>query len=198
MAEVSFRGGAVIGLFSATWPFARLSVDEQRLRLSGIIQTLEFKPDEIVALQASSPLLPLCSQLRIVHNRQDSPEKVIFLCMGRGQPLLDKIVGSGFHPAGQPHLRAPGFVLRWPAVIALLAIWNALALLSNGHSIAMFLDFLFVFCLTTALPLSPGLRRCVLREGHHIGEILHCLRFIQCLSGGFTLVMIIGFLVRTW
>lgn len=187
----------MFGGMSASWPFARLAVSDECLLLSSGWNSVAFAPEDVVALEPYASIPLIAGGIRIVHNRQDYSKRVVFFCFGSGARLLEKITACGFSPCGEPHARAPGFVLRWWVVIAFVLVWNVLML--AGHpfaarqpmdgwaymAAAFFLTFGFVLALLT----SPWLQAKALREGHHIGEIRPVLHFLLQLAGGFYIVL---------
>jgi hypothetical protein len=96
MAEFSVTGGMRVGWLHATWPFARLTVSETGLRLSGLMSgSYSFAPGEVVSLDRIG--IPfLSSAIQIVHNRADYPSKIIFWGIGSTEDLLARIRETGF------------------------------------------------------------------------------------------------------
>jgi hypothetical protein len=53
-AKQTWRGGARIGLMNATWPFAVLKVNSERIVLDVVILgTYTFRPDQVVKLSVT-------------------------------------------------------------------------------------------------------------------------------------------------
>src|SRR5690242_5065188 len=123
MELYSFRGGARIGWFNASWPFARLRVGTDRLTLS-CFGSYEFSPSQVTVIEPVGFIPILFKGIRIHHNRPDYPEKIIFWCVGAREEVLDAISNSGFRAAGTPSLVRPGkaqaaFQLRLRLLLAL-------------------------------------------------------------------------------
>jgi TPR repeat protein len=104
MELYSFRGGARIGWLNASWPFARLRVDTDRLTLV-CLGTYGFSPSDVVAIEPVGSIPILRSGIRIRHNRANYPEAIIFWCLRSRDELLDAIRNSGFRAAGIPTAR---------------------------------------------------------------------------------------------
>jgi hypothetical protein len=198
MNPVSFTGGSRIGWINASWPFARLSVTAGRLTLK-TLGSYEFSPKQVIALEKEGSIPLLSSGIRIVHNRSDYPEKVIFWCVGGRDRVLRKIAESGFVAHGTPAStpRAKGMPLRWSVVIGSVVVWNLLMMLEfppgatrSSHvpglyfALACFLAFAF----STAIRLSPRVQSLVLREGHSVGAIKSFLTLLQLITGLMILV----------
>ena len=90
MSETSYRGGARIGWVNASWPFARLTVSADKLALASL-GTYEFSPLQVVSVEPYGSIPLLSSGIRIIHNRADYPEKIIFWCMGNRSRVLAEI-----------------------------------------------------------------------------------------------------------
>ena len=190
MSETSFRGGARIGWLNATWPFAKLSVSPNTLTLASR-GTYQFKPSEIVALEPHGSVPFFSTGIRIIHNRLDYPNKIIFWCMGNRERVLAATRGAGFLPSGLPSLRPSGFPVRWRFLLGAVALWNALLLLDwHGAKSSLgeprplsLLALLLIFAAVTAIRLFPRAQSIVLREGHQVGEIKAILALLQLVSG---------------
>jgi hypothetical protein len=190
VSEVSFRGGSRVGWVNATWPFAGLTASATKLTLA-TFGKYEFSPQQVVSFEFYGSLPLFSSGIRIVHNRLDYPDSVVFWCMGSRERVLRKIREAGFVPQGQPPStpRATGFPLRWSVVALFLVIWNGLFLmdgtarwapLPGAYSMtAILLTFVFSICTDR----FERLQKLVLREGHGVGEIKPLLRLVQLILG---------------
>ena len=194
MSETSYRGGARIGWVNASWPFARLTVSADKLALASL-GTYEFSPLQVVSVEPYGSIPLLSSGIRIIHNRADYPEKIIFWCMGNRSRVLAEIGQSGFSPKGRPSERASGFPIRWSVVIGVIALWNVLFMLDrSAHSQShepgslVLLALLALFFLATSIRASPRLQRIVLRDGHQVGEIKAFLALLQIVAGFLSIV----------
>jgi hypothetical protein len=79
MNELKETGGARIGMANATWPFANLTVNENRLTLNAsIIGNLTFKPSDIISIETYS-VIPLLGQGIRIHHRIEQMNNDILL-----------------------------------------------------------------------------------------------------------------------
>jgi hypothetical protein len=91
-------GGARIGFWNATWPFAQLSVTKEQLLLKvGILGTYTFKPDDVTSVEPYGWLPFLGKGVRINHRLSQYPEKIVFwyLC-ANPKPIAETIHQMGF------------------------------------------------------------------------------------------------------
>ena len=190
------RGGAHIGWVSATWPLAGIEVADGKLQLSSMGNYV-FTPNEVSAVEPVGSIPVLSRGIRIHHTKAEYPERVVFYTLYGRQATLDAIEAAGFH-IGHPVSQARrGFPLRFPALIAVIFIWNLFFLLErpsiNGSPGApgpyTFLALAMLFGLATLLPTSARLQGLFMREGRDVREISSALRLVQLISG----VMLLGF-----
>lgn len=183
---------------NASWPFAKLSVSAGQLALASL-GTYVFSPSQVVSIQPVGSIPLLASGIRINHNRNDYPEKIIFWCVGNRDGVLTEITKSGFLPSGHPVQRAAGFPLKWSVVLVVIVLWNVLFMLddagqseSRAHVPGAFaiLALLLLFGLATAVRVSQPVQRVILREGHDVGEIKAFLVLLQLVAG----LLSIGFM----
>ena len=114
MEEFSITGGARMGLFNATWPFAKLIVSADKLVLSVLfLGNYDFCPHDVIWLEQYGLIPLLQSGLRIVHSRSDYPPLVVFWTMGSRKKLLARIRNIGFSPSAPPLSEVKGGRL-WP------------------------------------------------------------------------------------
>jgi hypothetical protein len=73
---LSVTGGARLGLFNATWPFARLTADANTLRLSVLGAPLKFTPESVLELSAMRGFFS--RGLQIKHAESAYPKRIIF------------------------------------------------------------------------------------------------------------------------
>jgi hypothetical protein len=198
MSQFSTGGGARIGWVNASWPFAKLTVSEAKITLSGILGRYDFIPEQVISLEPCGFFPILHWGVRINHNRADYAEKIIFWCFGSRTKLILRIGATGFVPAGSAESlvdRQKGFPIRWGAIIAFVVLWN-IPFLRHGFPISSrqnfpdhFPDPGILFSLVMAFGLSWGLRvsselqKIVLQEGHSVNEIKSFLGLIQLVSG---------------
>jgi hypothetical protein len=75
---LSVTGGARLGLFNATWPFARLTADANTLRLSVLGAPLTFTRESVIELTAMRGFFS--RGLQIKHAESAYPKRIIFWC----------------------------------------------------------------------------------------------------------------------
>jgi len=95
VAETSFRGGARIGWFNATWPFARLTVSADRVVLS-CFRTLHFTAHDIESFQNYGSIPWVWYGIRIRHRRSDLPNKIVFWYLGDRDDIRLALRAHGF------------------------------------------------------------------------------------------------------
>jgi hypothetical protein len=89
----SFIGGARLGRFNATFPFARLIVSPGKLSLH-CIRTYDLAPKEVICTLYG--MLPLISAgVRFNHIDKDYPDPLIFWCLSRRR-VLAALCEAGF------------------------------------------------------------------------------------------------------
>jgi hypothetical protein len=212
MYEIEETGGANIGFGRATWPFAKLLVNKNELRLNAsIIGNLYFRPSDIISIEPSS--LFSGAGIKINHRVNGYSQKVIFLTSG-SRDLIKRIEDTGFlKNAGTipaeveteivKYQSSGSFPMKWSAVIIFVVIWNLLFLgdqlgyfgnsgnripIGIGAQLALAFAFLFALAILLSEPFS-GL---VLKEGRKAREIRSFLLFLMFISGFmFTMVSLI-------
>lgn len=203
MKEVSFRGGAHIGWMNASWPFANLTANTKKLTLS-CLGTYEFSPSQVVSIEPHGSIPILASGLRIRHNRNDYPEKMIFWSLGSRNKMLEEIRQSGFIPCGTPATRPSGFAVRWSVLIGVFVLWNTMLFLDiltqskpSKPGLLSFIAILSLFALSTAVRISTKLQSLVLQKGHKIEEIKSVLILLQIVSA-FMSAALAAVLIERW
>ncbi|MES2064601.1 MAG: hypothetical protein V4456_21970 [Bacteroidota bacterium] len=212
MYEIEETGGANIGFGRATWPFAKLLVNKNELRLNAsIIGNLYFRPSDIISIEPSS--LFSGAGIKINHRVNGYSQKVIFLTSG-SRDLIKRIEDTGFLKNAGPipaeveteiikYQSSGSFPMKWSAVIVFVVIWNLLFLgdqlgyfgnsanripIGIGAQLALAFAFLFALAILLSEPFS-GL---VLKEGRKAREIRSFLLFLMFISGFmFTMVSLI-------
>jgi hypothetical protein len=203
MNELKETGGARIGMANATWPFANLTVNENRLTLNAsIIGNLTFKPSDIISIETYS-VIPLLGQgIRIHHKVSNYKDKVVFWTFKNPHELIKKIEETGFLNNTQPisseeeqeiskQQSVGGFPIKTWFTIAVVVVWNLLFLydfqnreegdlpIGNGAKYAL----AFVFGTGLLLLVSEPFRRVVLKEGRTLKDIKKFVIFLLFISG---------------
>ena len=133
MDEIKETGGARIGMANASWPFATLTVNKEKLELNAtILGKLVFKPSDIVSIEPDSSFFR--SGLKINHNVPTYKNNVVFVT-GNASNLIKRIDQIGFLTNSKPITRelsnaieasqaTGGFPIKTSAAIAIVLIWN--------------------------------------------------------------------------
>jgi hypothetical protein len=188
--DFSITGGARIGWVNASWPFAKLSSNKEKLIISSLGE-YTFEPEQVVSLEKYGFIPFLASGISIKHNRNDYPETVIFWCLGNRENTLAKIKLSGFYPRGEIKARAKGLPIRWSVIIAFVVIWNAIFFLGGAFNLnssptikpILILPLILAFAFSCTILKSEQVQSFVLNEGHQIKEIESLLILLQIVSG---------------
>ena len=154
------------------------------LRLSTLLGTYEFLPNDVVSLERYGSI-PLMRGVRIVHARSDYPSKIVFWCLDP-EDLIERIRNAGFSsraPVTSESQRR-GIPVRWTTIVLFLLVWNALFLLANTvvRTVAP-IPILLAFLLSWGIRVSPRVQKMVLKEGRSVTEIKAPLLLIQIISG---------------
>jgi len=72
----SQRGGARLGAFNATWPFAKIVVDSGSLKLLVFFKKYHFNKNEIAGLRGYEGIFSI--GLLIEHHKKDYPHHIVF------------------------------------------------------------------------------------------------------------------------
>ena len=204
MTELRVTGGARIGRANATWPFATLTVNKDKLQLNAtIIGNLVFKPDNIISIVPYSGFIS--RGLKINHKVSEYNDPVVFWTFSSPVKLIKMIEQTGFlnntgHLSKELEVsiaRAQsqgGFPIRRSAAIAIVVIWNILFLIDFlnalgkkldgpplGHGAQLALGFILVICILL-LTFEPA-RRLILKEGRTLADIKKFVYFIMFISG---------------
>ncbi|MBE0582776.1 MAG: hypothetical protein IH612_03325 [Desulfofustis sp.] len=99
LEKESWTGGARFDLFSATWPFATLSVTKENLELISYKIKLAFRPEQIEKIE-SIGFIPFVGKGIRIHHRLDpltNPKKVIFWYLTKDTKwLVEKLKTWGY------------------------------------------------------------------------------------------------------
>lgn len=199
--EIEYRGGARIGWFNASWPFAVLRANREEIaidvRFSG---KYSFRRDQVVRIEPYGSLPMIGRGIVIKHTVAEIPERVIFWTLGAPGPLLREIGGVGFAPAGDPARAVVrrGFPVRWKALASVFAAFALLLGLNLWSGIVyrpgfpLFKPFglpafLFLFLFSVGTLKSPRVREFALKPGGNIREVRWMFLFLALFTGLFTI-----------
>lgn len=199
MEEIKITGGAEIGVGRATWPFARLTVNRNKLQLNAsIIGSVSFMPSDIVSIEPYSRMFS--KGIKIVHRVSNYSDNVIFLASGDPVLLIRRIEQTGFlsntnrlPPEDEAGILAAqstgGFPIKTSAAIIIAVIWNGLILgdvvsgfKKQGKPAMPEVGFQyalgFMILLSLLLLVYKPVRPLILKEGRSIADIKTFLLFI--------------------
>jgi len=193
-ASIAVRGGLRVGWLHASWPLARLTASERSLSVSGLwVGRYDFTPEQMVAFEPHGVLPAIGQGIRLRHSRSDYPRHIVFWCRDP-ERLIARIQREvGFLPRSSgaaAHAIGTGMPLRPRALVAAVATWTALGLLSGlarrecaAPGPFPLLLVASVFLGAVALRRSAGLQAWALKPGRSVGEIQAALSALQFASG---------------
>jgi hypothetical protein len=212
MIEVKEIGGARIGMANATWPFATLTVNREKLQLNAsMLGNLVFKPTDIISIVPCSGVIS--SGLKINHKVPKYKDDVVFWTFGNPNEIIKQIEQTGFFANTSPisadldksitkAQSQGGFPLKITAAIAIGVIWNVLFLIDFqnffsenkvgsplGLGAQLALGFILSICILL-LTFEPA-RRLILKEGRTVSDINKIVYFVMFICGCMLLTSIL-------
>jgi hypothetical protein len=197
--SLTYVGGARIGWFNATWPFAKLSVEGNVLVLKvRPFGTYTFTSQQVFSLERYGFIPVLAWGVRINHVVPGYPKKIVFWCFGNPGKLIQDIRKTGFTPSPESSaasvsagsVKRHGFPVRWQPILVLIVIWNLLLLKDMGPEglkaepgILTFIALLMVFLISVGIRMSDTMQKIFLKEGREVKEIEVYLNFFIVLTG---------------
>lgn len=196
-------GGARIGTANATWPFAKLKADKNKLELNAsIIGNLVFRPQDIISITPYSSFIS--SGLKINHRVSNYKSEVIFWTFEDTASLINQIKQTGFfenHSSATAESdqeiidrqKSGSNPLKKSTTIVYAVIWNVLLIydfitffssglkgmpLGNGTIIALGIMLLSSILLLT----SSGFCTILLKKGRTVKDIDRFLYLIMFIS----------------
>ncbi len=202
-------GGARVGSFNASFPLAAISATQDQLRLKvAIAGEYTFRPGEVVSIDRHTLISILGWGIKIVHNKKEYPDNIIFWTLGSPAKALSGIAATGFRAAQastadtfQPR---KGTAFRWQAWVAAIVLWNVLFLLDQRgqippHSppgIFSLIALLSLFLAVLETLRNARFRRLMLKPGRDIGEVTPFLKLLLLVSGSMSLGLLVMLLGR--
>lgn len=216
MNELKITGGARIGKANATWPFATLKVNRNKLELNAsIIGNLVFLSSNINSIEVYNQIPKLGQGIKINHNVDNYSEKVIFWTFKDPESIIQQIKQTGFL-SNQQELsshsnreieqkqKSGGFPMKKSMAIGGIVLWNLLFLvdfiayfqgnlegLPVGNGVLSALGLLFTCALLSLI--SSDFRSLILKDGRTLDDIKKFSIFIMIISG----FMIFNFMLIT-
>lgn len=200
-------GGARIGMMNATWPFAKLTVTQDRLTLNAtILGKFTFKSTDIIAIQPYT-VIPFFGQgIRIQHRNGAYNSKIIFWTFKSPATLISEIKQTGFLnqdeskspdqsvELGQQQQSSGGFPLKIGFAIAVLVLWNVLffvdtealfqrSILQFGFGKGVLLSTGMALITCVLLLFVPFFQKIALKKGRNIKDISVFIYFAMFIVG---------------
>lgn len=206
MNELQLTGGARIGKAKATFPFATLKVNKERLELNAsIIGNLTFQASDITSIEPYT-MIPILGQgIKINHNVANYKERVIFWTFKNPNLVVRQIKETGF--LSNQNLTEQkidrkivkkqakgGIPIKKGFAIGAIVIWSLLFLTDIipfflgktdgfpiGNGVLTAIGLLFLTALFSLI--SPDFRRLILKEGRELNDIKKFAIFAMIISG---------------
>lgn len=212
MNELQLTGGARVGMANATFPFATLKVNKERLELNAsIVGNLTFQPADIISIEPYT-MIPILGQgIKINHRVSTYKEKVIFWTFKDPSSVVRQIQETGFlsneNQTNQKIDRTiidkqakGGFPIKKGFAIGVFVVWNLLFLtdfipfflgekegIPIGNGVLIAIGLLFLTALFSLV--SADFRRLILKEGRELSDIKKFAIFAMIISGFMLLQM---------
>jgi len=206
MNELQLTGGARIGMANATFPFATLKVNKDRLELNAsIVGNLTFQPSDIISIEPYT-MIPILGQgIKINHKVSGYKERVIFWTFKDPNSVVRQIQETGFlnnQNTSEQKIdkniiekqATGGFPIKKGFAIGVIVVWNLLFLsdfipffLSNkegipiGNGVLAAIGLLFLTALLSLI--SADFRRLILKDGRELNDIKKFAIFAMIISG---------------
>lgn len=206
MNELQLTGGARIGMANATFPFATLKVNKDRLELNAsIVGNLIFQPADIISIEPYV-MIPIIGQgIKINHKVANYKERVIFWTFKDPNSVVRQIKETGFlnnQNSSESKIDSTilekqakgGFPIKTEFAIGAIVVWNLLFLtdiipffLDNkegfpiGNGVLAAIGLLFLTALLSLI--SADFRRLILKEGRALNDIKKFAIFVMIISG---------------
>jgi len=205
MNEFKQTGGARIGMANATFPFATLKVNKEKLELNvSIIGNYIFQPQDIISIETYSITSFIGQGIKITHRIPNYNQKIIFWTLDNPERVLNKIKETGFIENINSEIslkdlqiieqqKQGGFPLKKSAVIVAFILWNLLLIIDiskfvlndlNGMPFGKWtITAIGLLLLSAILTLfSSNFRNLILKEKRKLEDIKGFLLFIIIIS----------------
>jgi len=206
MNELQLTGGARIGMANATFPFATLKVNKDRLELNAsIVGNLTFQPSDIISIEPYT-MIPIIGQgVKINHNVSTYKDRVIFWTFKDPSSVVRQIRETGFlntRDFSEPKIDRSieekqakgGFPIKKGFAIGAFVVWNILFLIDFipfflgktdgfpiGNGVLSAIGLLFLTALLSLI--STDFRKLILKEGRELNDIKKFAIFAMIISG---------------
>ena len=206
MNELQLTGGARIGMANATFPFAKLKVNKDRLELNAsIVGNLTFQASDIISIEPYT-MIPIIGQgIKINHKVPNYKERVIFWTFKDPKSVVLQIQETGFLNSENltdkkidrtiiEKQAKGGFPIKKGFAIGAIVAWNLLFLtdiipfflgdnkgLPIGNGVLTAIGLLFLTALFSLI--SADFRRLILKDGRELNDIKKFAIFAMIISG---------------
>lgn len=214
MNKITITGGARVGLFSATWPFAKLTISQNKLELDvTLLGKFVFSADDIISIEPQIYIPVLWQGIQIHHRVNSYNSQILFWTLSNPKKLVNKIEQEGLlyspSPISENHrnrirqaqVKYQGFPIKTQAAVLIVLIWNLLLgidlyrILTTEFTgtplgIGSLLANVFVLVISLSLLFSERARKGILKEGVLINNIKGALSFLIIFTSIFILLNI--------
>lgn len=205
MKEIQITGGARVGRANATFPFATLKVNKNRLEINAsIVGNLVFQRSDITSIEPYISIPFIGQGIKINHTVSSYKEKVVFWTFKDPKSIIMQIKETGFldNDSSSNQLldrtltekqAQGGFPIKKSVAIILILLWNILLLadfipfflgdkqgIPIGNGVLTATGLLFLTALLSLI--SPLFRRLILKEGREWNDIKRFAIFILIVS----------------
>jgi hypothetical protein len=90
-------GGARIGMMNATWPFAKLVVDTNELRLYSMLHRISFKKADIIKISVVSYVPFIAQGIKFEHVVPKYNKHIVFWCLNNPKQLIQQLNELGWN-----------------------------------------------------------------------------------------------------
>lgn len=206
MNELQLTGGARVGMANATYPFATLKVNKDRLEINGsIVGNLTFQPADIISIEPYT-MIPILGQgIKINHKVSTYKERVIFWTFKDPNSLVRQIQETGFlSNENQTSDKIDrtiiekqakgGFPIKKGFAIGAIVVWNLLFvtdfipfflgetdLFPIGPGVLAAIGLLFLTAILSLI--SADFRRLILKDGRELNDVKKFAIFTMIISG---------------
>ena len=197
-------GGMQIGWLRGTSPFAKLTINQDKITMSTLFSgSYSFFPEQVISIEKQTLLhsLGFRTGIQIKHIIPNYPKNIMFVGSNNDKLIRD-ISMVGFTPkANSADIpKVNGVAFRWQTLLAVIILWNILLLtdmITKGElSLFSFIALLMVFVISILTPKSHFLQSIILKPKRNHGEIRQYLSSFSFLYGIMLIFLSIGLILE--
>lgn len=205
--KFTLTGGARIGNANASFPFAKLDVDKNVLKINAsIVGNLVFQAKDIIELKPYKSIPIIGNGIKVIHRIENYSSEVIFWTMKDPNIVLKEIEKTGFlsntngvlTQEDLEILKKQGqgsFPIKKSVVVFLVVVWNLLLLWAfvpnfinpqeKGFPFGIGVNIALGFVLLSSILalVSKSFRKLILKEGRSFEDIKKFVYFIILVTG---------------